>query len=390
MCGGVRVKPVLVLAAYSFRMFLRDRGALFWGILFPLLLMGLIGLVFGRADNLSFEVSAVDESGATHAAVAGIKAGLRAVPVFKVHEESRQAALAALREGKRSLVVVLPPAAASPPAASPPVDSPAGAVRPGATSPRGTGQGYTIQAFYDESRGEVSQAALALLQRVVDQGNLQLAGVAPTVTVDARGTSTRRLSMFDFLLPGIMAMTLMQSGLMGVTWVVSSYREKLILKRVLTTPVSPAVFYTGLVARFTAVNLFQVVVIFLVATLVFHARTAGSLAALALLSVVGSVTFLGIGFAVSAVSKSAEAANNLGSLLNFPMMFLSGTFWPREMIPASLQPAVGALPLTPLVDAMRGVGARGEPLTDFLPGIAYLLAWGAAGFLVAGRYFRWD
>ncbi len=358
------MRPVLVMAAYSFRMFLRDRSALWWGILFPILLMGLIGAVFGKADRLSFDVSVVDRSGGTYVPATAIKEELRAVPVFQVREEPGDEALAALKDGKRSLVVVLPEAAATRP--------------------------YTVQVFYDESRAQVSQAALAIVQRVVDQGNLRLAGAAPAVAVDARGTSTRRLGMFDFLLPGIMAMTLMQSGLMGVTWVVSTYREKLILKRVLTTPVPPAVFYAGLVARFTAVNLFQVAVIFLVATFAFHARTVGSLAALALLSIVGSVCFLGIGFAVSAVSRSAEAANNLGSLLNFPMMFLSGTFWPREMIPEALQPVVAALPLTPLVEAMRGVGARGEPLTDFLPGIAYLIAWGTAGFLVAARYFRWE
>lgn len=366
------MKPILVLAAYSLKMFLRDRGALFWGILFPLLLMGLIGLVFGNTNKVEFTVAVVDEAGGSPLA-AGIKDGIRAVPVFRVTEEGREGAMKALKAGDRSLVVVLPPPAPAAPAA-PGV--------PAAPAP------YRVEAFYDEGKAQVSQAALSILDKVVSEVNLRAVGASRIVDVTSRGTSTRRLSLFDFLLPGIMAMTIMQSGLMGVTWVVANYREKLVLKRVLTAPVRPSTFFAGLVARFTIVQFVQVTIIFLVATFVFHAKTVGSLAVLALLSVLGSVAFLGIGFAVSTVSKTPEAANNLGSLLNFPMMFLSGTFWPREMIPDALQPVVAALPLTPLVEAMRGVGARGEPLTGFLPGLAYLLAWGAAGFLLSARYFR--
>lgn len=356
------MKAVLSMTRYSFLMFLRDRSALFWGILFPVLLMGLIGLVFGRSDNLSFDVSLVNEA-RDNPTAAGLQAGFREVDAFEVREEPREQALAALREGKRSLVIVLP--------------APAGGPEP-----------YRVQVFFDESRPQVSQAAVAMAERVVNEGNQRLSALPPALELAAEGVNTRRLSMFDFLLPGILAMTVMQTGLMGVTWVVTSYREKLVLKRVLTTPVRPSAFFTGLIARFTVINLLQVAIIFAIATLVFGARTGGSVAGLFLLAAVGSVAFLGMGFAISAVSRTAEAASNLGSLFNFPMMFLSGTFWPREMIPDSFQPLISALPLTPLVEAMRGVGARGEPLTDFIPGLLYLLGWGAAGFLVSARSFR--
>lgn len=196
--------------------------------------------------------------------------------------------------------------------------------------------------------------------------------------------------MFDFLLPGVIAMTVMQTGLMGVTWVVANYRERQVLKRVLATPFSPLAFLAGLVARFTVVNVLQAVVIFLVATFAFGAKTLGSLLHLGVLTILGSVTFLAIGFAVSTLSRTAEAANTLGSVLNFPMLFLSGTFWPKEMLPDAIRPVVGLLPLTPLVDALRGVGAMGDPIGAYTPGILYLFAWAAAGFLVAAWRFRWE
>lgn len=130
--------------------------------------------------------------------------------------------------------------------------------------------------------------------------------------------------------------------------------------------------------------------IFIVATLLFGVRTEGSIAQLAALVVIGSVTFLAMGFAISTISKSAESAGALGSLIHFPMLFLSGTFWPRELLPERVGQIVWALPLTPLVDAMRGVGALGDSILVHLPGIVYLLAWAGASFALAAWRFKWE
>ncbi|MBI2874855.1 MAG: ABC transporter permease [Firmicutes bacterium] len=358
------------LALYGVRMYLRDREAVFWGLFFPVMLMGLIGVVFGGNEDVNFTVSLVDESRG-HPAAQGIRAGLEKVPVFKVTPEPREEALQALKKGDRSLVLILP-AAPTPPAGA------------------GKAATYTLTAYFDDSRPQISQAALSIVEKIVGTANLSLSGAPPVFALTAHGVSTQNLSMFDFLLPGIMAMTLMQTGLLGVSWVVASYREKLVLKRVLSTPLRASSFMGGLVARFTLVNLLQVAIIFILGTSIFKARVVGSLPVLALLSIIGSLSFLAMGFAVSTFSRTPEAANLLGSVINFPMMFLSGTFWPREMIPAAVQPLINALPLTPLVEAMRGVGASGDPLSDHVGGILYLAAWGAIAFLFSLRYFRWE
>jgi ABC-2 type transport system permease protein len=116
----------------------------------------------------------------------------------------------------------------------------------------------------------------------------------------------------------------------------------------------------------------------------------GSLLTLAVLATIGTLVFVGMGLAISTISRSPESANLLGSVLNFPMMFLAGTFWPREFMPRFLQPIISALPLTPLVEAMRAVAARGEPVTPYLSALAYLGAWGVLSFLVAGWRFKWE
>ncbi len=352
------MRAFLAMLSTSIKTFVRNRSALFFGVMFPIILMVLIGLAFGRPDDLVFRVSVVDEGNPR--VTAPLLAGLRGVTVFRVFEESRTEALAQMRDGKRSLVVVIPK------------------------------QGTVLEVFYDSSREQTSQAALTILQRFVAEANLRLSGAPAVLQVSASAVAGQHVTSFDFLMPGILALTIAQTGLMGVSFMVAGMRERLVLKRVMATPVPPLAFLGGLVGRSSIIQLIQVSIIFAVGTFAFGAHTRGSLLDLGALAVIGAVAFFAMGFAISSLSKSSESANLLGSLVNFPMMFLAGTFWPRELMPDAIQPVIGYLPLSPLVDAMRGVGANGEPLSQYLWAVGYLLAWAAGAFVIAARRFRWE
>lgn len=356
------MKALLTTVVMGFRSYFRDRSSVFWGIAFPLILMGLIGLAFGRTDSLTFPVDFIDEGGGLLAQ--GLRQGLAEVPVFRVTDETDQsAALEALRKGRRTLVVIVPPA----------------------------GSGAPVRVFFDQARVQDSRTALVILERFVAEANLRIAGVRPAVRIHATGLMGRaQIRFFDFLLPGILAMTVMQTGLMGVSWVIAEYRQRLILKRVLSTPVHPLLFLGGLVGRYTITNLVQMAIIVAVGIGVFRATIVGDPLTVAGLIIFGTVAFVGMGFAISTVSKTPESANLLGSAVHFPMMFLAGTFWPREFMPEFIQPVIALLPLTPLVEAMRAVAARGESAVPYLPGLAYLGAWGVAAFAVAAWRFRWE
>jgi len=346
----------------GFRMYFRNRTTVFWGIVFPVLLMGLIGLAFGRSNSLSYTVAFVNQGGGPLAQ--GVRQGLANVSVFKVVDDRTEAeAVTALRSGTRTLVVVVPPLAT----------------------------GGEVRVFFDQTRIQDSQVALTILQRFIAEANLRIAGITPLVRVNAEGImGPRQVSFFDFLLPGILAMTVMQTGLLGVTEVLTGLRQRLILKRVIATPVRPIVFLSGLTARYTTTILVQLAIIMAVAIIIFHATVTGSLGSLFAVAIFGTLVAVGIGFAVSTLASTPEAASVLGSVIHFPMMFLSGTLWPRELMPAFMQPVIRALPLTPLVDTMRGVAARGDPLAPYLPGLAYLGLWGLVAFAVSAWRFRWE
>lgn len=356
------MRAFLLTVIMGFRMYFRDRSSVFWGLAFPLILMVLIGLAFGRSDTPTFTVTFVDRGGGSLAS--GLHQGLAGVPAFRMVDEADEAkAVEGLRQGRATLVVVVPAA----------------------------GSGEPIRVYFDQARLQESRTALVILERFVAEANLRIAGVQPVVRLQATGVAGRRdLRFFDFLLPGILAMTVMQTGLMGVTWVVAEYRQRLILKRILATPVHPFAFLSGLVGRYAITNLVQMLIIVAVGVIAFRARIVGDPLSLIGMIIFGTLAFVGMGFAISTISKTPESANLLGSVLHFPMMFLAGTFWPREFMPQFMQPVIRLLPLTPLVDAMRAVAARGESVAPYLPGLAYLGAWGLVAFGLAAWRFRWE
>lgn len=352
------MKVMRELVRTSIRAFLRDRGAVFWQVAFPLILMGLIGLAFGHQDNLTLSVSWVDGGNPQVARTLGT--ALRSVSVFRVFPEPRAEALQGLREGRRTLVLVVP------------------------------AQGTTLEVFYAQGRPQTAQVALAAFQRFVAEANLRIAGATPFLRVRTTAVEGEEVRFFDFLLPGILAMTVGQAAFMGVTPVVAEMRESRLLQRVLSTPVPQAVFLGGLLFRTVVTMLFQALVVFLVGTFAFGAKTRGSPVELGLLALCGAVAFSALGCAVSTVTQSSDAARALGSVVWFPMMFLSGTFWPGEMMPEAIRPVIAYLPLSPLVDAMRAVGASGEPLVHHLGAVGSLLAVAVVAFCVAVRRLRWE
>ncbi|HEY8531754.1 MAG TPA: ABC transporter permease [Limnochorda sp.] len=364
------MKGVWAVVRMSFLTYLRDRSALFWGIVFPLLLMGLIGTVFGDS-SVHFNVVAVpaQTEGAAGRFQQAFLAALRGVDVFTVREGSLEEALEDLQAERASLVVALAEAPPGWPAGTAPLP-------------------VTV---YHRTGSQTAPVGISIIREVAARVEQSMSGRPVLVAVESRPAGAGRgFDMFDYLLPGIIAMTLMQTGLMGVTWVVANYREQKVLKRVLATPFPPSGFLAGLIGRFTVRNLMEAAIIFLVGTYLFGAETRGDLVQYLIICLLGSVAFLAIGMAISTVSPTAEAASNLGNVIAFPMMFLSGVFWPREMMPEFMQPLLDRLPLAHLVDALRGVAQGTGTLMTHLDDIGALALWTVAGIAVAAWRFRWE
>jgi len=185
-------------------------------------------------------------------------------------------------------------------------------------------------------------------------------------------------------------MNLMGSGLWGVGFAIVTARMRKLLKRLSATSMRRSHYLTSFVLSRMLFLTLEVACVLLFAWLVFGYTVRGSLLEMSVLLLVGAFTFAGIGLLVSSRATTIEGVSGLMNLVMLPMWLLSGTFFSSERFPAFLQPFIKALPLTALNDSLRAVMNEGLPLSSEWPALLVLLAWCAAGFLLALKLFRWQ
>ena len=346
----------------SIKMLYRDRQALFWAMAFPVI----FAVVFGLFDFSDSPEVAIGISGESRLA-AELGSGLREVESFTVEERPDLAAARAdLEEGRLDVVVAVPSETS-------------------ASSPT------TLEVLYNEANLETNQFALGAIERFVDGMNLRLAGVtSPPLQLDQRGVAGKSIEYYDFLLPGLVAMGVMNFSIIGMAVAVARFREQRILKRILATPLRPVRFLAAQVFARLILALVQAAMILGVGVFLFGADVYGNVLWIFVLATVANLVFLNIGFAIAGRAANPDAAQGTGNAVALPMMFLSGVFFPTETLPEVMQRVVEFLPLTPLIEALRAVSIEGESIMSTGPQLLLLGAWVAVSFLIASRAFRFD
>jgi ABC-2 type transport system permease protein len=185
-------------------------------------------------------------------------------------------------------------------------------------------------------------------------------------------------------------MALMQLGLFGTAQPLVALREQGVLRRLSATPLPRWTVLSSQIATRLTIALAQTIVTVAVGVLVFQVPMQGNPLALLAMVILGALTFIALGYMVAAFSKNQETASAISSLLNFPMMFLSGLFFPVEFVPAFLQPIVAIIPLTYLVDALRQIMIGTNPVFPLPLDVGVLLAWFAGALVLALRFFKWE
>jgi ABC-2 type transport system permease protein len=197
-----------------------------------------------------------------------------------------------------------------------------------------------------------------------------------------------------FLVPGIVAMSIMQLGIFGVVFALLQFRQQGVLRRLKAAPVNPAQFLFAQVSTRLTVSVLQTLVILLAGMILFDLAVGNgditSWILVLVLAVFGGVLFVTMGLAISGVARTEEVAAPVTNLISMPMMFLSGVFFPLDALPDVLTAVTQFLPLTYLADAMRAVVTDGAGIMDIWGELAGLAAWTAAVFIAATRLFRWE
>jgi ABC-type multidrug transport system permease subunit len=194
----------------------------------------------------------------------------------------------------------------------------------------------------------------------------------------------------DFLIPGLIGLNLMGSGMWGLGFAIVSARGRKLLKRFAATPMRRSHFLLSFILSRLIFLFLEVAALLGFARLVFGVVVRGSLIDVAVCAVVGALAFSGLGLLVAARPRTVEGVSGLMNFVMLPMWLLSGTFFSAARFPEWLQPIIRALPLTALNEAMRAVTNDGLSLVSHWTQLAVVLAWGLVSFIVAMRIFRWQ
>jgi len=342
----MRDHPLAQLTLARMREFYREPEAIFWVFGFPIVLAFALGIAFKNRGPGELKVGVVRAAGDSTLA-----ATLDRSPALAASVLDTGAARVALRTGRVALLVV---------------------------------PGDPLVYRYDSTRTE---SRLARLE--VDEALQRARGRAdPVLARDERVTEPGS-RYIDFLIPGLLGMNLMGSGLWGVGFSVVQARTKRLLKRFMATPMRKSHYLLSFVLSRLAFLFVEVAALVGFGWWIFDVGVRGSVAALAAITILGSLSFAGLGMLVASRARTIEAVSGLMNLVMLPMWILSGTFFSYARFPDAMQPLVRALPLTALNDALRAVMIDGAPLVHLGAPLGVVTAWGALSFAVALRIFRW-
>ena len=340
------------------KMTVRNRTALFWNLIFPVIFI----LVFGTVFNSSDFSSKVGISGAPSEFQSDVTTAMNDTDIFKVSTDlTTEQQLAKLKDGDRDAVVVFG-------------EAPSGGGFP------------TVQLYYDEAAGPNSQVSISAITQLL---NSVAQGPSP-VTIEAQPVQTLDISYMDFLLPGILAMSIMNSGVIGLSTSFVTFRERGILRRIKITPFPLVNFVTARVISQLIIAVPQALILYLISHFLFGVDIQGSILLVILSIFIGSLAFLAIGFAISSIAPNVETAASYSNLITFPMLFLSGVFFDVDSAPGWLKPITRILPLRYLVDALREVMTRGKGLDAIWQDWVFLGVTALVAVAIAVRFFRWD
>ena len=355
----MRIKWKLFVA--SSKMYTRQREALIWNILLPLFMIFLFGFVnFGGVGRLN--VGVVNEAG--HPADS-VLASMERIQTLKLSRGEREAELHQLEIGERDLVVVFP------------------------SSFQAEGGGEFL-VYSNDGKPRETELGTLILQRVFDEMILAKTPGEHRLHVVAKPVKSRNLTYIDFLIPGILSMSIMQTGIFGVSFGFVSLKKRGILRRLWVTPINPTDFIIAQVVTRLIVLMVQVVVMVGFGLLFFHLHFIGSLLDMFVLSLLGGVVFLSVGFAIAGVSKSEDQVAPLANLITLPMLLLGGIFFSRSNLPGFIHVVTDFFPLTYLADGLRSIAIYGATLGGVTPQLMGLGVWSVIGVFIAVKMFRWE
>lgn len=360
---------VWVFFVTSMRRLFRDRLALFFTFLFPLIFLFVFGALNKNSD-VSFKVAVINNSNSQFSQqFAGNIDQQKSLKVDKNVTNFDQAN-EKMGRGELDATIELP--------------SGFGDVK--------NGQYPSGQAIvhYTQNNEQAAQTLVSVLQAEFQGINAKFVKSAEPFTVTSKQTNERSLSTFDYTFTGLLGFAILGAGIFGPMNVFPELKKMGILRRLHTTPLKVWQYFLANMFGNAVTGLMSIAVMFIAAVAVFDLRVVGNLLELAVFLAFGIIMILGIGLALGGWAKNERQVAPLGNIIVFPMMFLTGVFFPRFLMPEWLQNITTYIPLTPVIDGARLIATEGKSLLDLGPQLGVMAVWTVIIYIIAFKVFRWE
>lgn len=349
--------PFGALSLAILRGFLRDRSALFFAVVFPLMFLVLFGALLGDQDQPEVDLVMVGDVPLLEDLPPDAQNAFDTT--FDVEEsDDLSAAVAQVRRGDADVAVEQ--------------------------------RGDTLIAHYTQTEQVTAAITQSTLQAYVDGANVAVTGEPPRFGFEADRVEDDSLTTIQYFTPGLLGWAIAMSSAFGAAATLQGWRQSKLLRRLQLAPVSTPTIVSARVAVTVAIALGQTAIFLGLGASALGLTLTGSWWMSIPLVVVGTLCFMAIGLLAGAIAKSTEGAVNMANFFVLPMAFLSGSFFPLDAAPRWIRALSELLPLKHLNDAMLDVMVRGEAASAALVPLAILAAFAVVVTLLAARLFRWD
>lgn len=360
---------VWVFFVTNFKRLFRDKTAIFFTFLFPLIFLFVFGGISGRSGT-SFNIAVI--SGTDSQYYKDFVTAVNEDKVLKIDPKitTMDQAKERMTRGQLDATLVFPESFGD--------------------AKNGTPSGQ-VKVLYTQNGVQAGQAVQSIVQgQFFTPVNFKLVGGATPFVAVPDQLNDKSLSSFDYTFAGLLGFAILGSGIFGPINIFPELKKMGILRRLHTTPLRVWQYFLSVMLGNAVVGLMSLAVMFIVAISVFNLKVVGNYFELSAFLIFSIVLILGIGLSIGGWAKNERQAAPLANIIVFPMMFLSGTFFPRFLMPQWLQGITAYFPLTPVIDGARLIATEGKNLMQLGPQLGIMAVWMVVVYVIAFRVFRWE
>lgn len=363
------MQAIFIYAFTQMKRFFRDPVALFFTLLFPLIFLFVFGSIFRGSDDISFNIALINESESSFAQE--FVSNATESDSFEISDvtdidEAREL----MNRNELDSILELPASFGEP-------------------NEQGLPSGE-LNVYYNESSPDTGRTVASVMESVLTGINQEITGQEPLFTVAQQPTTSTGLTQFDFVFSGLLGFSIMSLAIFGLANQFPAEKKTGSLRRIRATPFSATKLVIGTMIYYGSIGLLSLLVMILAGLFVFDFDMRGDWLQLAAFSVISIAMMLGFGVLIGGWAKNENQSAVLTNIIAFPLMFLSGVFFPRFLMPEWLQGITGYLPLTPVIDGIRYITTENATLLDLGPQLAIIAIWTVAIYALAIRLFRWE